>query len=558
MAAAATMGALSTLPQAMPTDDQSKVMGFLTRLFGRKNAANSVIGEAEQSDAMTDGLTISMLLGSSKRNARNRQQIYMQWMEMSGDPIISTALRLHVTAALGGHETSGDVVFIEDNPEFKDDKNKRKIADELRMDLGAIFNRIAYTVAFNGAAFGDSYGRIYTDGKNGVVDVYVDELVHPTMVTAYERGNQTVGFVVASGPRARDRLALNQMARMKMPRMVYIPQIRAVEKAIRLALNEDDINKLPLLPSLVGGSFLESAEGPYAALATTLTGLVGQRILDSIDESMLTVNMDGMTKDQQAEYMKNIKAILTASKSRMEDALAKGKPVLSRVYNLMPTWGDKQLTALNGTLTGGGGRGQSGNISVEDVLFHAKLLAGSLGIDLSMLGFSELLSGGLGDGGFFRTSAQSAERSRLLRVGLTEFFNHIADVHTFQKYGTVFPANERPWQVNFYGTISALENERQKTKSEAMNTGVIMAQTLDQLRNLGLEDKAMTEVLTKILLLDETLAETIVKGMAKPPAEDGGDGGDFGGGGFGGGFGAPKPKPKLPTAAGSEDDEGAE
>lgn len=507
-------------------------MGFLASVFGRKNASGSLIGYAEQSDAMTDGLSVSMLLGSTKRGARNRQQIYMKWMEMSGDPIISTALRLHVTAALGGHETSGDVVFLEDNPEFKEDKQKRKIVDELRGDLSAILNRISYTAGFNGAAFGDAYGRVYTDGKNGVVDVYVDELVHPSLVTAYERGNQTVGFVVASGPRASDRLTLNQMARMKMPRMVYIPQIRAMEKAIRLALKEDNINELPLLPSLIGGSFLEAAEGPYDALASTLVGLVGQRILDSIDESMLTVNMDGMTKEQQTAYMSNIKAILTASKKRMEDAVLRGKPVLSRVYNLMPTWGDKQLTALNGTLTGGGGRGQSGSISVEDVLFHAKMLAGALGIDLSMLGFSELLSGGLGDGGFFRTSAQAAERSRLLRVGLTEFFNQIIDIHTYHKYGMVFAANERPWQLNFYGTISALESERQKTKTEAMNTSIVMVQTLDQLRNLGLKDDAMREVLTKIMLLDEALAELIVKGMSKPPAEDGGG---FGGGGDSGG-----------------------
>ncbi len=509
------------------TDDKSKVQSFLKRLF-RKNTAGSVIGDAEQNDALTEGLSLSMLLGSSKRAARNRQQIYMKWMEMSGDPIISTAIRLHVTAALGGHETSGDVVFIEDNPEFKKDKAKQKIVDELRNDLTSILNRIAYTVGFNGAAFGDAYGRMYTDGKNGVVDVYVDELVHPSLVTAYERGNQTVGFVVASGQKAVERLTLKQMARMKMPRMVYIPQVRAMEKAIRLALSQDNMNDLPMLPSLIGGSFLEAAEGPYNSLESALVGLVGQRVLDSIDESMLTVNMDGMTKEQQTAYMKNIKAILTASKKRMEEAVQRGKPILSRVYNLMPTWGEKQLTALNGTLTGGG-RGQSGNISVEDVLLHAKMLAGALGIDLSMLGFSELLSGGLGDGGFFRTSAQSAERSRLLRVGLTEFFNQIIDVHTYHKYDTIFGPNERPWQLNFYGTISALESERQRTKTEAMNTSVIMAQTLDQLRNLALKDDAMKEILTKVMLLDEPLADLIVKGMSKPDEESSGGGGGFGG-----------------------------
>lgn len=531
----------------------SKARSFLGKLFGPKNVENSAIGQAEEMDAMTDGLSISTLLGTSKRTARNRQQLFMKWLDMTGDPIITTALRLHVTAALGGHETSGDVVFLEDNPALKGDKAAAKIVEELRTDLNGIFNRIAYTVAYNGAAYGDGYGRVYSDGKNGVVDVYVDEIVHPSMVTAYERGNATVGFVVASGQKFSERLDLSQMARMKMPRTVYIPQVRAMEKAIRLALREDDINALPILPSLFGGSFLDVAEQPYEALSTALAGLVGQRVLDSIDESMLTLNMDGMTKEQQREYKSNLVKILTASKKRAEDAVKTGKPVLSRIYNLIPVWGEKQLTALTGSIAGGGGRGQSGTISIEDVLFHAKLLAGAIGIDLSMLGFAELLTGGLGDGGFFRTSAQAAEKSRLLRVGMAEFFNHIIDIHTFHKYGVVYKASERPWVVNFYGSISALETEKQHTKTEAMNTGAILAQTLAQLRDLRLDDAALKEVLTKVMLLDEDQADLIVKGMAKPPPEDGGGGG-FGGDGFdaGGGFGS-GPKPPVPGAKDEEE-----
>ncbi|MFM0608670.1 hypothetical protein PQR05_29490 [Paraburkholderia sediminicola] len=512
------------------TEDNRKFKGFLKSLFG-KNADSNAISDTEQSDALTDGLSISMLLGSGKKTARNRQQIYLKYIEMVSDPIISTALRLHVTAALGGHETSGDTVFIEAAADAKKDKAKKKMAAEISKDLSPIFNRIAYTVAFNGAGFGDGYGRIYADGKNGVVDVYADELVHPSMITAYERGNQTVGFVAASGQKSTVKLGIHQMARMKMPRMVYLPQVRALEKAIRTALDTDDINALPLMPSLVGGSFLDAAEGPFDALQSAMVGLVGQRVLDSIDESMLTINMDGMTKDQRTDFMSNMKSILRASKQRAEQAIKNGRPVLERIYHLIPTWGDKQMTPLNGSLATGGGRGQSGTLSIEDVLFYAKLLAGALGVDLSMLGFSELLSGGLGDGGFFRTSAQAAERSRLIRVGLAEFFNQIIDVHTYYKYGVVFPAEERPWDINFYGTISALESERQKTKTEAMNTGLMLAQVLQALRELGLGDDANHEILTKIVLLDEDQAQIIVKGMPKPD----GDGDDAGGGGGAGG-----------------------
>ncbi|WP_175712241.1 hypothetical protein [Burkholderia ambifaria] len=494
----------------MPTiDNPPKQRGFLKRLFGPKVETRALTVH-EQTDALMEGLSFSTLLGSSKRPARNRQQIYMKWNEMAGDPIISTALRLHVTAALGGHETSGDVVFIETEASAAKDERKVKIATEISNDLGPLFNRIAYTVAFNGAAFGDAYGRIYL-GPNGVADVYVDELVHPATVIPYEQGNKTVGFVTATSERGTERLDRSQMARLKMPRTLYTPQVRAIEKAIRTMLTEDEIDNLPLMPSSAGGSFLDAAEGPYDNLYAALVSLVGQRVLDSIDETMFAVNMDGMTKQQQKSFLVNFVKILKASKKRADDAVKRGKPVLERIFHLIPTWGEKQLTAINGTGANGAGRGPNGNISVEDVMLYAKLLAGTLGIDLSMLGFSELLSGGLGDGGFFRTSAQAAERSRLLRVGLTEFYNAIIDVHTHHRYGHIFEEAERPWSINFYGTISALESERQRTKTEAMNTSIMLGQAIEQFKGLGLSEKTLIMVLSKIMTLDEDQARAIAK-----------------------------------------------
>ncbi|NMS31495.1 hypothetical protein, partial [Vibrio parahaemolyticus] len=62
------------------------------------------------------------------------------------------------------------------------------------------------------------------------------------------------------------------------------------------------------------------------------------------------------------------------------------------------------------------------NIShIEDIMFHLKRLAGTLGVDPSMLGFGDLLSGGLGEGGFFRTSIQSALRANQIRAAVVAF-----------------------------------------------------------------------------------------------------------------------------------------
>jgi hypothetical protein len=109
-----------------------------------------------------------------------------------------------------------------------------------------------------------------------------------------------------------------------------------------------------------------------------------------------------------------------------------------------------------------------------------------------MLGFSEILSGGLGDGGFFRVSAQAAERARIIRVALAEFFNQIVDIHTLKRYGFVFPANSRPWSINFYGSISALEAEKLRSKMDAMNSGMLLVQAMQMFKDAG-ANKAQME-----------------------------------------------------------------
>lgn len=491
-------------------------------------AGNDKAEQINDLDAGFEGVTVSMLLGSGKRSARSRACLYEKYHFMAGDPIISTAVGLHVTQALGGHETSGDTVFIEPKPDSKG--KSARIVEELQKDLAALFNRVAHQMAFNGATFGDSYARVYCRDKVGVLDLYTDELVYPPLVQPFEQGNRTVGYTVSTGTKFTEKLTVKQLARLKMPRMLYVAQNRVIEKSIRMAITEDDIESLPILPSLVGGSFLAAAEEPYENLISALTGLVGQRVLNSIDESMISVNMESMTKAQREEFMKSLRTMLTNSKTRAEKAIKDGKPVLERMYHLMPTFNDKQMARIEGWQGGTGGA----NISVEDVLFHAKMLAGALGIDLSMLGFSELLSGGLGDGGFFRVSAQAAERSRVIRTALAQFFDDVIDLHTLSKYGFVFEDGERPYAINFYGSISALETEKQHTRETSMNAGMALVGTISQLRDIGLPPEATEYIFAKVMQLDDDAAKLLAKGLkeAKPPGGD--ENGFGGGGGFGG------------------------
>lgn len=85
------------------------------------------------------------------------------------------------------------------------------------------------------------------------------------------------------------------------------------------------------------------------------------------------------------------------------------------------------------------------------------------------------------------------------------------DVHTLNRYGMVFPAHERPWSINFYGAISALNTEQQENRTEAMQTGMQMAQAMDTMKNLGADEETMAMFLSKVLLVDEDLSKLMAK-----------------------------------------------
>jgi hypothetical protein len=504
-------------------------MGMSAKRWFSTNAA--LASEIREVDAIMYGAqatTVATLIGYGEKGARSRQAIYEKWGRMESDAIVSSALLTLVTAALGGHETSGNLVFIEATPRAKEDKQLAKIAEEISRDLAPLLNREAFSLAYIGAAFGDSYARIYAD-KRGVVDLYTGEMLRPQLVQPFERGNRTVGYAIYIGERNFERLDSSQTARLKMPRTQWVPQHGVVEKSMRVNITEDDPDNLPIMPSMAGGSLLFNAETSYDNLTASLLGLVGQRWMDSIDEQIMQVNLESMSTDQQEQFLDSVVTMLKKSKAQAEEAVANNRPIFEKIRHILPVFNEKQLTqAAN---LNGGQSGRSATISIDDVMVHARLLSGAIGVDLSMLGFADQMSGGLGEGGFFRTSAQVAERSRVIRQALAECFNHIIDIHTMNRYGVVFSPADRPWTVNFFGSISALESEAQRTKAEAMNGGMMLAQSIQLMKDMGADVKIMESFLTKQMMMDEDQAKLFANIVNAVPSE--GEGGNDGGGGGG-------------------------
>lgn len=492
-----------------------------------------VAGEEGWSGWIGDPLNLTFLQGNGYEAVRNRQTIYLKWASMQADPVISASLRYHVTAALGGHESQGQMVFIEVADGFEKDARAQKLVDMLRTDLTALLNKSVPTMAYNAVAFGDGYARIYGQPGVGIRDLYTDELVYPPLVQPYERANTTLGFEVSTGEKYREKLSILQMARVKMPRMMWVPQDRAIEKSIRTSLQTDVIEELPPVPAMAGGSFLDGAERPYDNLTAALASLIGTRARSSIDESIITVNLTQTTKEQRTKILSSLQAILTRSHEVFTQVMQSGRAARGKLFHVIPVNNEKQIARVEGQL----GSGQAGEYNIEDVMMHARFLAGALGTDLSMLGFSDQLSGGLGDGGFTRTSIQTAERSRMIRSALTEAINHICEVHVLLKSSVDLHGQPLPWKITYFSGIAALEAERQKTEADRRASGSLLVQTMDQLKNLGLDEAAMAQFLQDEMAMDAKKAKAFAKALAnaKPPEDAGGG---FGGGGFGGPGGA--------------------
>ncbi|TDR30350.1 hypothetical protein [Hydromonas duriensis] len=463
-------------------------------------SASDIQNSGYQSNTQIDAVSISQVLSSFEMPSRVRWEVYKQYLYMMSDPIISAALNLHVTQSLGGHETTGEVIFIESKPTAN--AKEKKLISEINTALSNKINEIAYQIGYVGIGMGDAYARLYGEKGNGIIHIDTSEFYLPPLVQSFEKGGRTVGYEVSVDNRELIPLTVMQVARLKMPRMLFVPQPRAQYNQWKQAVAQDDFNALPNLPALVGGSFLEAAEKPFFLLQSALTGLSSSRILDSVRESMFGVNMQDMTHDQQKEFFSRVSGMLMASKKRAADAIKNREPVVEKIFHLIPTWREKQLYAIDagGTIAGGG---NAKGYDTDDVMLYAKLLAGALGLDLSMLGFSDILSGGLGEGGFFRVSAQSAHRARMLRQAMSGFVHHVIDVHCQYKYGGIFSEADRPYTVNFVGSSSAQDREQQEVQERKMAASATLVQIMQQMKDLGLDSKTATHLFKEQLGFDE-------------------------------------------------------
>lgn len=516
----------------MAFDKVKKVWSSLFPSFGSGDAHNQNIPPGGIYEGFVGDTTASgqAAVEASGENGQaitdlpaDRRAQYIHYEAMASDPTISSALLMHISHALSAKSDTGEIISIESTG---DEKNPFVL--DLRNTLMGQINENCQAWAYNAAKLGSWYLRVYGEDKKGITLLRGDYYTHPRSVTEYCRAGQLVGFVSAYQQPITGGIEL-------MPPWSFVPfkipvwknpatEPFRIDAARPFDIANDDYMSEAISESQnYGHSLLESAYGPWTDLMQAIVSLNMSRKNAARLERMVGVNTGRLDPKKAAQYL-NIVAeqFQKTDTANAKQSLLKGW-VQTVVNHFLPVFSQDGKGRLDiSTLEG------NANIDgIQDVMFHVQRLGSALGIDPSLLGFGELMSGGLGDGGFFRVSVLAAMKAAMLRKAVRDGVERLCEIHIAYKYGKVFLPGEKPWRVVFNSVSTALEREERENLEGRIGMATGMAQLVglyDQSYATADMQKFGNYLWTDVMKVDEQkFAEMFPKEKAnnKPPEEGG-------------------------------------
>ncbi len=433
---------------------------------------------------------------------RERQARYLALEIMAEDPTIDCAIKMHMAHALSARSDTGQVVSIESVTDDKD-----PIVNDLRNTLQARINRELNEWAYNAAVYGAHYVRVYGEQQKGITNIRSDYYTHPRFIKKFEKAGQLAGFTTTyqgtAGTHSRIRL---------MPPWAFvgfeIPQWKNASNTepvnigvVPVDLSSDDYAAEAMVESQeYGSSLIETAYQPWLDLLDAICSLNASRRNAARLERLIGVSTGRLDPEKAAKYLNLISSqILNTDREIATQSLRRGfvQTVLNRIF---PMWGDKARMEVNTV------QGTPDINGLEDVFFHVKRLGGALGVDPSMLGFGDFLSGGLGDGGFYRVSIMAAMKANFLRQAIQNGVQRLCEIHVAYKHKKIFLPGQQPWRIVFNSVSTALEREEQENLESRTNiasglAGIIA--TLDQEYTTTDRRALMNFLWTHVLKKDE-------------------------------------------------------
>lgn len=400
---------------------------------------------------------------------------YHHYQDMVEEPIFDSAIDMHLSHALSESTETGLIVTIESK-----DESFKKYAIELNNELGAKINEFITSWSKICAIFGTHYVRPYAEEGKGITHIESSWHTMALNIREYERSGSVAGFT-SEYLKKEDNTSIHlappwALVPIKMPS--WKPNLK--NEPINLtgsaySLYDDTYHRTPVETQNYGTSMLHGAFEPWLDMRDGLKSLRASRQNASRIDRLVTVGMEGLTPHAAAEQLNLVGAQLKGNIKKAKKNLA-SKGAMSTIFTtLLPSLaGGKNGISVDSQQT-------SPDIQhIEDIMFHLKRACSALGIDVSLLGWGDLMSGGLGDGGFFRSSIQAATRANHLRKAARNAIHRLIDIHLIYKYGKAF-GGVRPYTIKFHSLNTAIEQERASAMLTKSDYASSVATVLDMM-----------------------------------------------------------------------------
>lgn len=499
-----------------PEDENDSSLGYHTGgaggvVYASGGNENPLVGLSNPEQI--GGSALAELDGGVTENPRlpdDRRARYAIYEEMAQDPTLAEGKAIHLTHALSVSKRTG--LCFEIAPVGDDES----IAKELMTDIGFRLNQLVPVVADGMCVFGTNYVRPHIKEGAGITHFETGYYTLPHFVREYERAGELAGFTC-------DYMLDNgQITSRLQPPWAFIPmKIPYWSPTARIAPQQTGCEQVDLsLPPEArrpqetqnyGTSLFHNTYEPWVEFKEGKRCLRGARQISGNIERIIGLNTDALDPVRAAGYIGGIAA-------SVKKAVDKAKIDLKR-RGLFPTVMNRFIPIMGG---GKGGMTVDTQVNtadiqhIEDVMLSVRRMCASIGLDMSMVGWADMMSGGLGEGGFLRTSLQAGMRAQWIRFAVQDFIERAIEIHMAAKHGKVFTDAYRPYKIVFNSLNTAIQEEESAERQGRAEFASIVVTVLDTIQNgtLAHSETFKRLILGGIVDADQKQIDAIIKELA--------------------------------------------